>query len=105
MLRVVNFAVGPTLGTAPFNIPGTMANPKLEFFNNATNTKTDENAGWGGSAALSAAFASVGAFPLANAQTKDSVLLLTLNPGQYSARASGADGGGGFAIIEVYEVP
>jgi hypothetical protein len=28
-----------------------------------------------------------------------------LAPGQYSARVSGADGGGGYTIIEVYEVP
>jgi hypothetical protein len=104
-MKVLVRAVGPTLGTPPFNIPGTMANPKLEFYNNATNTKIDENVGWGGSAALTAAFTSVGAFPLANPTTKDSVLLLTLTPGQYSVRVSGADGGGGFAIIEVYEVP
>jgi hypothetical protein len=96
--------VGPTLASA-FGIQGTMAAPKLELFNNATNAKLQENAGWGGDAAIASASASVGAFALANAATKDAVLLVTLAPGQYSARVSGADNGGGTAIIEVYEVP
>ena len=33
------------------------------------------------------------------------VLLVTLPPGQYSARINGANGAGGAAIVEVYEVP
>lgn len=104
-IKVLVRAVGPSLAAAPFNIGGTMASPKLEFFNNATGVKLNENVGWGGSTALSEAFTSVGAFALANANTRDSVLLLTLSPGQYSARVSGADGGGGLALIEIYEVP
>jgi hypothetical protein len=32
-------------------------------------------------------------------------LLLTLPPGPYSARINGANGSGGAAIVEVYEVP
>lgn len=71
----------------------------------APSAKLNENIGWGGSPALTAAFSSVGAFQLANAATKDSVLLVTLSPGQYSARVSGADGGGGTSLVEIYEVP
>jgi hypothetical protein len=82
-----------------------MANPKLELFNNATGQSLNFNIGWGGSATLTSVFASVGAFQLANANTKDSVLLVTLTPGQYSALVNGADGGGGTVIVEVYEVP
>lgn len=104
-LKVLVRAVGPTLGVAPFNIGGVLANPRLEFFNNATGVKLHDVTAWGGDTALSAAFTSVGAFALANASTADSALLLTLEPGQYSARVSGATGGGGVAIIEVYEVP
>jgi sugar lactone lactonase YvrE len=98
-------AIGPTLGQAPFNISGVMADPKLELFNNSTGVKIAENNDWGGDPALAAAATSVGAFALASATTKDAVLLVTLAPGQYSARVSGADGGGGTAIVEVYEVP
>ena len=106
-------AIGPTLGLAPFNIGGVMADPKLELFNNTTGLKINENNDWGTpvapltntAAQLTATFTSVGAFQLANTATKDAVLLVTLAPGQYSARVSGADGGGGTAIVEVYEVP
>ena len=96
--------VGPTLSSA-FGLGGTMADPKLELFNNSTNQKIAENNDWAGDTSLATTSASVGAFALANASTKDAVLLVTLPPGQYSARLSGADGGGGTAIVEVYEVP
>ena len=96
--------VGPTLASA-FGLGGTMADPKLELFNNSTGQKIGENDNWGGDASLATAQASVGAFALANGSSKDAVLLVTLAPGQYSARVSGADSGGGTAIVEVYEVP
>ena len=104
-LKVLVRAVGPTLGLAPFNIGGVMSDPKLELFNNATGAKINENNDWGGGASLTSAFGSVGAFALAGATTKDAVLLVTLTPGQYSARVGSADGGGGIVIVEVYEVP
>jgi hypothetical protein len=98
-------AVGPSLGGAPFNIPGVMADPKLELFGGAGGAKINENNDWGGTAALTAGFTNVGAFALANAATKDAALLVTLEPGQYSVQAKGADGGGGVVIVEIYEVP
>ena len=52
-----------------------------------------------------AAMASVGAFPLAAATTKDAVILVTLPPGAYSARVSDTTGAAGTAIVEIYEVP
>lgn len=104
-LNVLVRAVGPTLGAAPFSIGGVMADPALELFNNATGARINANNDWGGTPALTAAFGKVGAFALAGPATRDSVLLVTLSPGQYSARVSGADGGGGMVIVEVYEVP
>ena len=98
-------AVGPTLGLAPFNLPDTMADPRLEMFDNATGVKIAENNDWSGAAALGASFASVGAFALASPTTKDAALLVTLAPGQYSAQVRGADGGEGVVIVEVYDVP
>jgi hypothetical protein len=35
----------------------------------------------------------------------DSALLLTLPPGAYTTAVSGANGGTGVALIEIYEVP
>jgi len=98
-------AIGPTLGLTPFNISGVMADPKLELFDNATGAKINENNDWAGTATLSAGFTSVGAFPLANASTKDAALLVTVAPGQYSVQVTGADGGGGIVLVEIYEVP
>ncbi len=96
--------VGPTLATA-FGLGGTMVDPKLELFSNSTNQIIAENNDWAGNASLAMVQASSGAFALANSSSKDAVLLVTLAPGAYTARLSGADGGGGTAIIEVYEVP
>jgi hypothetical protein len=98
-------AIGPSLGLPPFNIPGVMLDPKLALFDNTTGTKINENDDWGGTPALAAGFNSVGAFQLANASTKDAALLVKVAPGQYSVQVSGADGGGGVAIVEVYDVP
>lgn len=98
-------AVGPTLGLPPFNLPGVMADPQLELFDNATKAKIGENGDWAGTAPLNAGFATVGAFALANGATKDAALLITLPPGQYTAQVKDAAGGGGIVVVEVYEVP
>lgn len=97
-------AAGPTLATA-FNLSGTMADPRLELYNNDTGARIAENDNWQGAAWLVSTNLAVGAFALTGANTKDAALLITLAPGAYSARVSGLNGGGGTAIIEVYEVP
>jgi hypothetical protein len=45
-----------------------------------------------------------GAFSLA-AGSADSAMVLTLPPGAYTAEVSGADGGAGIALVEIYELP
>lgn len=65
------------------------------------------NDNWGAApnaAQVAAAAAGVGAFALA-ADSKDAVLLVTLQPGSYTAQVSGVDGTTGLALVEVYEVP
>jgi hypothetical protein len=37
--------------------------------------------------------------------SKDAVLLLTLNPGTYTAQVSGVGNTTGVALVEIYEVP
>ncbi len=97
-------AVGPTIGVAPFNVGGVVADPQLVLFN-AASVKIAENDNWGGTAALTAAFASVGAFQLSAPTSRDAALLITLAPGNYTAQVSGVGGTSGVAIVEVYEVP
>src|SRR6185436_9833629 len=77
-------AAGPTLGAAPFNIPGVLADPKLELF--AGSTKTSENDNWGGTAALSAAFTSVGAFAYVSTTSLDAAVLASISSRDNSVR-------------------
>src|SRR5688572_23930099 len=94
-------AVGPTLGTAPFNLSGVAADPQLTLFTGTT--RTAENNDWGGTAPLTAAFAQVGAFTFP-AGSRDAALVATLAPGNYSVQVSGIGGGTGMALVEVYEM-
>jgi len=99
--KVLVRAIGPTLGT--FGVPGTVADPQLSLFNSSS-AKIGENNDWGGTAELTAAFASVGAFPLP-VSSKDAALLVALPPGNYSVQVSGVSNTTGVALVEVYEVP
>ncbi len=92
-------AAGPSLGA--FGVGGTLPDPKLEFFSGST--KIGENDNWGGTTALSGAFAAVGAFPYTSADSKDAAIY---NPaiasGGYSIRVSG-NGTLGTVIAEIYD--
>ena len=95
-------AVGPTLGAAPFNVGGVVADPQLTL--NGTAGKITDNDDWGGGSALTAAFASVGAFALPK-DSRDAALLATLAPGSYTVEVKGSGSKTGFALVEIYEVP
>jgi len=103
--QVLLRGIGPTLGL--FNVPGVLANPRLELYQSGNTTPLATNDDWGASAnaaEIAAAAARVGAFALP-LESRDSVLLVSLPPGSYTAQVSGANSGTGAAIIEVYEVP
>lgn len=93
--------IGPTLAT--LGVSGALVDPRLDLFDGRS-VKLQENDDWGGNAALTGAFASAGAFPLA-AGSKDAALLVTLDPGTYSVQVSGVGGTAGAALVEIYEVP
>jgi hypothetical protein len=92
-------AAGPSL--AALGVPGTLVDPKLEIFNSA-GQKIAENDTY--SATLPAVFGSVSAFAFTPG-AKDAALMLGLSPGGYTVQVSGADGGSGSAIVEIYELP
>ena len=92
-------AVGP--GLAPFGISNPVATPQLQLFS-TSGALLAQNAGWGGSSALSAAFAQVGAFGLA-ANSADAAVLTTLAPGPYTIKVSDLAGVGGTVLSEVYD--
>lgn len=99
--KVLIRAVGPTLGD--FGVSGVLADPQLELFKNGARIAINDN--WEGDSSLATAFTSVGAFGFANPNSKDAVLLATLEPGAYTVVASGVGGSTGIALVEVYDVP
>jgi hypothetical protein len=96
-------ASGPAIAASPFDVPGTLPDPELQLYQGSTLLET--NAGWGGSAQITSAASSVGAFAWGNPASKDSAILVTLPPGAYTAQVSGASGDTGVALVEVYEDP
>ena len=99
--RILVRAIGPTLGV--FGVAGVVADPQLALFN-ASSVKIGESNDWLGTTELTAAFAAVGAFALP-ATSRDSALVATLAPGNYSVQVSGVNLTTGVALVEVYEVP
>jgi hypothetical protein len=94
-------AAGPTLGAAPFLIGGILADPRLELFAGAT--KTVENDNWGGTAALSTAFSSVGAFAYISGTSLDAAVFTNVSSGDNSVRVSATGTGTGTVIAELYD--
>jgi hypothetical protein len=92
-------AVGPTLSV--FGVTGLLADPQLTVLS-STQSVVASNDNWGGTAALTAAFAQTGAFPLPPASL-DSAVLTSLAPGAYTAQVVGAAGGTGVVLMEVYD--
>lgn len=94
-------AVGPTLGA--LGVQGVLQKPLLTLFD-SKGVAIGSNAAWGGSTAMSDVFAAVGAFGFAP-DSNDAAMLVTLQPGLYTAQLSGVNGDTGVALIEVYNVP
>jgi len=81
-------AIGGTTLSA-FGVPGVLVDPLLALFSGAT--KLEENNDWSAAAnaaAINTTTTALGTFALA-AGSKDSVILMTLPPGSYTAQVSG----------------
>ena len=98
-------AIGP--GLAGLGVAGTLVDPILTIFDQAdpttpifTNDNWEDNAN---AAEIVTISATIGAFAL-EAGSADSALLLSLEPGAYTAQITGKDGGTGVALVEVYAV-
>ncbi len=91
---------GPALSA--FGVPGVLADPQLKLFT-GSGALLGSNDGWAGSAAISLAADSVGAFPWSIPTSKDSAFLNTLAPGGYTAQIAGESGDSGVALARVYD--
>jgi hypothetical protein len=94
-------AVGPTL--IPLGVATALANPRLQLFKGSA--VIFENDDWSsGTSALAIAAAStrLGAYGL-EAGTKDAALLISLDPGVYTAHVTTSDTSTGVALLEVYD--
>lgn len=101
--RVLIRAVGP--GLTGFGVTDVVADPALKIHQGARVLASNDN--WQSEAAveLAAAMRASGAFPL-NEGSTDAAVLVTLEPGAYTAVVNGGAGNtSGAALVEVYEVP
>jgi hypothetical protein len=97
-------AVGPTLGGAPFNVPGAIADPFIRLADGAGATVFD-NDNWSQApdpALITEVSRRVGAFRLPT-DSKDAVMIVVLPPGSYTALVSGMNNGTGIALVELYD--
>lgn len=94
--------VGPTL--TQFGVTGVLANPRLTLFHDSTLVGVNDNWGDVGASTIASTAAAVGAFAL-SANSLDSVILATLQPGSYTVQLTGVGSAVGVALVEVYEVP
>jgi hypothetical protein len=100
--RVLIRGIGP--GLAQFGVPSVLS--KLELIlsqNSQTVARNSAFAGTADAAAIVAAAATVGAFPVNG--SADAALLLNLEPGAYTAQVVGLGGATGNALVEIYEIP
>ncbi len=87
-------ARGPSL--ADFGVPGILSNPLLRLYSGQTPIAANDD--W----VTSLDATSIEATGLAPTSGVESAILVTLNPGAYTAIVSGADGGSGVGIVEVF---
>lgn len=104
-LPLVVRAVGPTLASAPFNVPGVLADPQMAFNISGITTPVATNDNWGGGAELAAAFTSVGAFALP-AGSLDAAILRPapgVTVGGYTVQVTGKGTAVGQVLAEIYD--
>jgi len=103
-------AIGPTLAQAPFGIAAALQDPLLQIYQGENLLRENDDWDAPGSAqpALREAATRVGAFALKEVRDGtglDAAMLITLQPGSYTAKVSGVQGTTGVALVEVYEMP
>jgi hypothetical protein len=103
--RVIVRGVGPGISGT---VRGYLHDPQLQVWklNTITNEfePLEENDDWDHTPETAALFQSAGMGELAG-DSKDAALVLTLEPGIYTAQVSGVGRTTGVGVVEIYEVP
>jgi hypothetical protein len=89
-------ALGPSLGS--YGVSGTLTNPTVTLVRMSDQAIVATNDDWGSTANA----AQIMAEGFAPANPKESAILITLEPGAYTAIVRGADGTTGVGMVEVY---
>jgi hypothetical protein len=99
-------AIGPSLSAEPFKLSSAMFSPTITIVDTATGTALVWNSGWAGDSQLVEAARQAGAYPVTNAMSRDSMLLITLAPGNYVAQVRPEKfTDGGTVLVDLHEVP
>jgi sugar lactone lactonase YvrE len=95
--QVVIRGLGPTLGQPPFNVPNVLADPTLDLHNSTSSIATNDD--W-----QSASNSNQIPVNLRPPDSRESAILITLQPGNYTAILSGKNGTTGVGLVEVYDI-
>ena len=105
--RVIIRAIGPELGAPPYNIPGALFNPTLEL-HNRTGALIASNNNWQttviGGIITSNQVAEIRASGYAPGDGRESAIIATVPPGNYTAIVRGVNNTTGVALVEVYDL-
>ena len=95
--KVLIRGIGPSLAAS--GVPTPLANPTLTLFDNSGNV-TMTNDDWRNSPDAAEIMSS----GLAPTDDRESAMIATLAPGQYTAQLAGKDNGTGNGVVEVYDM-
>jgi len=105
--RVIVRAIGPELGAPPYNIPNALANPTLELHNGA-GALMASNDNWQhtiiGGIITSNQVDDIRNSDHAPRHPRESAIIATLQPGNYTAILRGVNNTTGVALVEVYDL-
>ena len=98
--QVIVRGLGPTLGQPPFNVPNVLADPTLDLHDSTSSIATNDN--WQSAANANQIPTSPVDYRPPN--SLESAILITLQPGAYTAIMSGKNSTTGNGLVEVYDL-
>jgi hypothetical protein len=105
--RVIVRGIGPELGAPPYNIPNALANPTLELHNEA-GAFIASNDNWRqtiiGGIIMSDQVHDIMGSGHAPTDGRESAVIATLQPGNYTAIVRGVNNTTGVGLVEVYDL-